>query len=136
MNRGPAKHSRPAGPTFVEKVNAAFGTPQDWLIELATFADREGLAGAERRVGYSRSAVSSILAGKYRGDLGRVEQMVRGALMAETVGCPVLGEIGRNRCLEWQKKPFAATSSHRTTMYRACRSGCEHARRNSGDDHE
>ncbi|TIV63290.1 MAG: transcriptional regulator, partial [Mesorhizobium sp.] len=49
------------------------------------------------------------------------EQMVRGALMAETVDCPVLGPLGRNACLDWQAKPFAPTSSHRMTMHRACK---------------
>lgn len=121
MNRGPAQNSRPTV-SFADKAAAIWGnqTP-DWIAELVRFADAEGLAGAERRVGYSRSAISSIIAGKYKGDIDRVEQMVRGALMAETVECPVLGPLGRNACLDWQAKPFAPTSSHRMTMHRACK---------------
>lgn len=117
--------------TFMEKARAAYGAElPDWIAELATFADTEGLAGCEKRVGYSRSTISSVLHGKYgMGDMARVEEMVRGALMAVTVDCPVLGEIGRDRCLTEQKEPFRATSRHRAQLYHACRSGCPHARR-------
>lgn len=129
MNRGPQKDSRPAGKSFVEKVSNAHVTLPEWLVELASVADREGLAGAGRRIGYSASAVSTVLANKYAGDIDRVEQMVRGALMAVTVECPVLGEIGRDRCLSEQKEPFRATSRHRAQLYHACRGGCPHARK-------
>lgn len=121
MNRGPAPKSRPPV-SFAEKASAAWGNSiPDWIVELVSVADADGLAGAEKRVGYSRSALSTIIAGKYKGDLDRVEQVVRGALMSETVDCPVLGVLGRDRCLEWQTKPFAPTSSHRMTMRRACK---------------
>lgn len=133
MNRGPVKNSRPAGISFAEKARAAYGEPvPDWIDELAGFADREGLAGAEKRIGYSRSAVSTVLSGKYAGDLGRVEDMVRGALMSATVMCPILGEIGRDRCLTEQKEPFRATSRHRAQLYHACKT-CPNARNGGGD---
>ncbi|TIV63073.1 MAG: transcriptional regulator, partial [Mesorhizobium sp.] len=93
----------------------------DWIGELARIADAEGLGGAEKRINYSRSALSTILAGKYTGDIARVEGMVRGALMAMTVDCPVLGEIGRDRCLTEQKEPFRATSRHRAQLFHACK---------------
>lgn len=129
MNRGPAPKTKPSGPTFVQKALAAHGSPlPDWIEELALLADASGLGGAEAALNYSRSAISTVLANKYAGDVGRVEMMVRGALMSATVDCPQLGELGRNRCLEWQAKPFAATSSHRVAMFRACRT-CPNARR-------
>ncbi|RRH98050.1 transcriptional regulator [Mesorhizobium tamadayense] len=122
MNRGPVKDSRPAGRSFAEKAADAWGANvPDWVAELVRIADAEGLGGAEKRVNYSRSAISTIISGKYNGDLGRVEQMVRGALMAETVDCPVLGEIGRDRCLIEQKEPFRATSRHRAQLFHACK---------------
>ena len=135
MIRGPQGHSRSAGLSFTEKAAEAWsdlstgsGVP-DWIAELALVADTEGLAGAERRIGYSRSAISTVLNRKYAGDIDRVEQMVRGALMAMTVECPVLGEIGRDRCLSEQHEPFRATSAFRAQLYHACRNGCPHARR-------
>ncbi len=134
MNRGPARNSKPAGPTFADKAAAAWSTVPDWVAELATLADREGLGGAEKRIGYSRSAISTVINGKYAGDLGRVEEMVRGALMAATVECPVLGEIGRDRCLSEQDEPFRATSAFRAQLYHACRSGCPHSRKKDKGD--
>lgn len=131
MNRGPQKASRPAGATFSEKAALAWGEPvPDWVGELARLADVEGLAGAGKRVGYSPSAISVVLSGKYKGDVDRVAEMVRGALMAETVDCPVLGEIGRDRCLTEQKEPFRATSRHRAQLFHACKT-CPNARRNN-----
>lgn len=121
MNRGPAKNSRPAGKTFLEKVNDAHTEPADWLIELATLADREGLGGAEKVIGYSRSAISNVINGKYPGDVGRIEQMVRGVLLAETVNCPVLGSMARNVCLDWQKRPYTDASALHIRMHRSCK---------------
>jgi hypothetical protein len=113
---------------FVSKAQTAWGDPlPDWIGELAKLADAEGLAGAAGRIGYSRSAISNVLAGKYPGDLGRISGMVRGALMSATVTCPVLGEIGRDRCLTEQREPFRATSAFRAQLYHACRGGCPYS---------
>lgn len=135
MNRGPMPNSRPAGKTFAEKAVDAYGADtSDWVLELARLADAEGLGGAGKKIGYSRSAVSNVLNGKYgAGDLARVENMVRGALMAETVECPVIGTIGRDRCLTEQNEPFRATSAFRAQLYHACRNGCPNARQKDGD---
>ncbi|RWC58894.1 transcriptional regulator [Mesorhizobium sp.] len=122
MNRGPVKNSRPDGRSFVEKAIDAHGSPlPDWLEELARFADANDLGVAGECISYSRSAVSTIISGKYPGDIARVEQMVRGALMALTVECPVLGEIGRDQCLTEQKEPFRATSRHRAQLFHQCK---------------
>ena len=130
MNRGPQKNSRPAG-LFTGKAKAGWGTPlPEWVAELARLADAEGLPGAEKRVGYSRSAISTVLSGKYKGDIERVAEMVQGALMALKVECPVLGQIGRDQCLTEQKEPFRATSRHRAQLFHACKT-CPNARRNN-----
>jgi hypothetical protein len=125
---GPAVGARAADRSMAEKADAAWGTQKpDWVAELAGFCDRTSLRVAEKRVGYSASALSAVVNRRYPGDIARVEQAVRGALMGAVVGCPVLGEIPRNDCLGWQKKPFAATSSVRAAVYRACRAGCPHS---------
>ncbi|QDB99679.1 hypothetical protein [Mesorhizobium sp. 8] len=68
MNRGPAKNSRSTA-DFRGKALAAWGDPlPDWMGELVALAEAEGLGGAEKRIGYSRSAISTIIAGKYRGE--------------------------------------------------------------------
>ena len=109
---------------FVEKAEAAWAPAPAWVRRLAEESDRFGQATVARKVDYSRTTVSQVLSNTYAGDLRRVEQMVLGALMAETVQCPVKGEMSRNICLKWQDKPFAATSADRARMYHACRSGC------------
>ena len=133
MNRGPSLNSRQAGPSFVEKAAAAYSPVPEWIAELARLADHEGLKGAARRINYAPSAVSFVLNGKYSGDMVRVEAMVRGALMAETVDCPVLGEIGRDRCLTEQKEPFRATSRHRAQLFHACKR-CPNASKNQSTE--
>ncbi|MHA7882778.1 transcriptional regulator [Nitratireductor rhodophyticola] len=119
-----------------EKAAAAWHPLPDWVAELATLVDRIGLRSAEKRVGYSASAISTVINGRYRGDMQRVEETVRGALMGRVVECPVLGEIGRDQCLLWQKKPFAATSSMRAAVYRACRGGCPHSAHTKPEDNQ
>lgn len=100
----------------------------DWVEELARLADLRGLKGAEKAIGYSASTLSQVISNSYPGDTARVAEKVRGALMGVTVDCPVLGDIGRDRCLNHQKAPRAATNSTRMRLYRACRGGCPHAR--------
>jgi hypothetical protein len=122
--------------SFEQKAIEAYGGElPEWVGELARFADAEGLGGAGKRINYSKSAVSNVLNNKYSGgDLARVEAMVRGALMAETVDCPILNDIGRDRCLIEQKEEFRATSAFRAQLYHACRSGCPHARKTGVKD--
>ncbi|MCB1473806.1 MAG: transcriptional regulator [Defluviimonas sp.] len=100
----------------------------DWVRELASYVDTVGLKKAAQRIGYSQAVLHEVIRKRYAGSVERVEERVRGALMGETVCCPVLGPIRRDTCLDWQGKPFAITSAHRTRMYRACRAGCPHSR--------
>ncbi|MGS4886119.1 transcriptional regulator [Roseibium sp. MB-4] len=120
--------------TMIEKAELAWGAGlPDWVRELAALADRDGLRGCEKRIGYSTAAISQAIGNKYRGDIDKVADKVRGALMGETVTCPVQGKIARNVCLDWQGKPRAVTNPFRTKVYRACRNGCPHSRlKNTG----
>ncbi len=72
------------------------------------------------RLGYSTSVVSQVLNGKYNGDVKAVQTKVEGVLMGKTVDCPVVGELPRNRCLEYQRQAFAATNHLRVQLARAC----------------
>ncbi|MFG1207040.1 transcriptional regulator [Xanthobacter flavus] len=113
---------------FHARARAGWGTPPDFIMTLADACARETQAGVARRLGLSGSLLSQALAGKYPGDMAKLEEIVRGALMGEHVTCPVLGEIGRDQCVAEQKKPFTASSSVRTRLYRACRAGCPNSR--------
>ena len=126
MNRGPK--SGGATVDHVARATSAWGDAPDWIIVLAEACAKSSQSAVARRLDYSGSAISAVLSNSYRGDVDRIEQMVRGVLMAETLPCPVLGALPRNQCLEWQARPYAATSSHRVAMYRACRDACPHSR--------
>lgn len=116
-------------PTMLDKAQAAWGPDMpDWIRELAGLASRRSLNAAAKRLGYSPATLSQTLANKYPGDLEKIAATVRGALMGETVLCPVLGDIGRDACLAWQAKPRAVTNAVRTRVFRACRSGCPNSR--------
>lgn len=128
MKRGP-KPGLKTKTDFVAKARAAYGDAlPDWVEELAVEATNTSAVTAAAKIGYSASLLSHVFSNKYTGDITRVEAKVRGALMGATVMCPILGEIGRDRCLDEQKMPRSATSSLRSKLYRACRSGCPHSR--------
>lgn len=101
----------------------------DWVRVLAERCDATGSQReVAKTVGYSPAVVSHILRNSYTGNLANVEARVRGALLGETVACPVLGEISRDACLDEQKRPFSTGSGLRVRLHRACRSGCPNSR--------
>lgn len=113
----------------LDVAKAAWGDEMPaWVEALAREASQTTSAAAADRIGYSGAVVSSVLANKYKGRLDNVEARVRGALMGETVNCPVLGDITRDRCLDEQKCGFSTSSSVRARIYRACRAGCQNSR--------
>lgn len=110
--------------------------PTAWLDVLRRACEKNSQAAVARRLGLSPATVNQVLKGSYKGSLRAVEERVRGALMGLTVDCPILGDIRRNVCLDWQAKPFAATNEQRVMLYRACRSGCPHSKLKVEDEHE
>ncbi|WP_082167651.1 transcriptional regulator [Methylobacterium aquaticum] len=113
----------------LERAAAAWGEAMpDEVRELAAYVDRNTGAAAAKTIGYSGAVVSNMLNARYTGDHEAVFAKIRGALMGEVVVCPVLGEIGRHRCLSEQKMPFATSNAARARVYRACRTGCPHSR--------
>lgn len=115
-------------PDFHARAKEGWDTPPDWIVALADACQARTQAGVARRLGVSGSQISQALANRYPSPLDRLEQMVRGALMGAVVDCPVLGEIGRDQCLAEQAKDFTFSSSVRTRLHRACRSGCANSR--------
>lgn len=113
---------------FLAKARAAYrGKPPDWIVALAVEANRTGLRTAAKRIGYSAGLASHVIANSYPAATDKVAAKVRGALMNETVACPVLGEIGRDHCITQQGMPRTGASSVRARLYRACRGGCPHS---------
>lgn len=97
-----------------------------WMEVLRRECDRTSLSDVGRRINYSAAAVSQVLSGNYAADTRRFERAVRGALMDQTVDCPVVGELTMDVCLQHQGRPFAATNPTRVQLYKACRNGCPH----------
>lgn len=102
----------------------------EWMAVLQAECSREGssqarvaekLRNGSPRGFPSASTLNQVLKGKYEGDLKRIQALVEGAFMGKTVKCPVLGELARNRCMEHQTKPFAATNPMRVQLYHACK---------------
>jgi hypothetical protein len=113
---------KPAKPDQLSKALAAWGPDMpDEVLALATACRDRTSRAVAAQLGYSDAVVSHVLASKYPGDLAKVFVKIRGALMGETVMCPVLAEIGRDRCLSEQATPFAATNSTRARLYHACK---------------
>ncbi|MEB3421912.1 hypothetical protein ACFSDD_09060 [Salipiger marinus] len=107
----------------LETARAAWGAAiPDWIETLARECDRTSQNQVAQRLGRSASLVSNVLRNKYGAGLEAVEDVVRGALMAETFDCPVLGEIGKQKCRFWRARArtFENVNSQAVTMYRAC----------------
>lgn len=100
----------------------------EWVTVLRGEVGRTSQRQVAKRLGVSAASISLVLSGQYPASTEALEQRVRGELMSECVECPVLGEIDRRWCLDWQQKPFAATNPMRVKVWRACRSGCPNSR--------
>lgn len=92
----------------------------DWLAVLSAHCKAHGQRKTAEAIGYSAGVVSQVLKGKYPGDLRAVQIKVEGALMGLSVDCPVVGDLPRNRCLEYQRQGFAATNHLRVQLAKTC----------------
>lgn len=99
----------------------------DWIKRLDEECRRTSQKAVGQRIGYSPSVVNQVLKGTYAGNLNRVQARVEGAFMGATVDCPVIGELARNRCEEYQRRKPAATNPLRVQLAIACRT-CPHRR--------
>ena len=105
-------------------VREAWGAaPPEWVIVMAEAADASSQADVGRKLGVSPAQVNQALRNTYAGRIDRLEARVRGELMNEKVGCPVLGEITKRRCLDEQRRNAGTPQNAvRVELRRACRS--------------
>lgn len=112
----------------LDRATAAWGDAMPpWVGVLAAACDLSSQNKVAGKLGYSAATVSNVLAAKYPGDLRAVERAVRGALMDQTVECPVVGQLSTQACGEHQKAKWAPHNPQRIQFYRACRAGCPHS---------
>lgn len=72
-------------------------------------------------LGVSSAVISTLLKDKYPGNVDSMEQRIRGQFMAETVRCPVMGDLSKRSCLDNQALPVAFTNPMRSALGRACK---------------
>lgn len=87
---------------------AAFGNSLDWLGALRAECERTSQARVAVRIGVSPGTVSQVLSGNYGADTARIARRVRGALLGETVECPVALEMPLHKCQEIQERKAGA----------------------------
>lgn len=92
-----------------------------WLQLLRNEAERTSIGQAAKRIDYSRATVSLALAGKYTGDLGKLESKVL-AVMDGAVDCPHLRvELPAAMCREYAAKRAPTHNPMAMPHWRACR---------------
>ena len=103
-----------------DKALAAWGAEAPaWVLLLADECDRSGQRIAGNRIGYNSAVVSRIVNAKYPGDLAEVETLVRAALGAEQVMCPVFGVTPLKRCITNRRRTRPANWAQ-VQLARAC----------------
>lgn len=110
------------------KAIAAWGTEMPaWVRSLATACEGASVRKIAARLEVSPAIVSLAL-NKKRQELDFIKGRVEQHFMTIQFGCPVLGVISINRCLQEQARPFSGANPLRVQFYRACRNGCPHFR--------
>lgn len=98
----------------------------DWLemLQAAVTADPRGITGVAERIGYSRTAVSLALAGRYANPEHIAHAVVN---MLQAVACPFLGQaIAPDACRRFSTRSYIAITAADVPHWRACRK-CSHA---------
>lgn len=97
--------------------------PVDWLALLADEAKRTTIAATARRIGYSRTAVSLALVGKYPGRTDKLAARVLETI--RRVACPFLDrEVTPAECAKnGGRTPTSSPAALR--LWRACQA-CPH----------
>lgn len=106
-----------------EKARKAWGEDvPNWVEALAKACDETSQAKTAARLGYSPATVNLVLSNRYGASIDTVEQIVRGALMSETVPCPVMGKIGKDRCRQGVEtaRTFSAANSQHVRLFKTC----------------
>ena len=95
-----------------------------WMQELRKHCNQKSQRKVAYELDYSPTVISQVLKGIYQGNIKKFEQTVRGAYLGETVNCPVLGELEKNRCIEYQNQKMNNVNPLRVLLFKACNGGC------------
>lgn len=90
-----------------------------WLALLRAECARTSIAAMAKRLGYSRTSISLVLAGRYPGQTGRIEASVIKVL--ERLACPHLGkDIPDSECRSMAFGPAPTHHPVKLGHWRAC----------------
>lgn len=96
-----------------------------WLVLLRLAVQTSTIAKVARGLGYSRTAISLVLAGKYPGKTNRIEASVLAHLEQQIV-CPYLGVIiGADVCHQHINAPAPTHNPLKLAHWRSCQQ-CPH----------
>lgn len=91
-----------------------------WLDLLRAEAARTSIGAVADRLGYSRTAVSLVLSGKYSGKTDRIAKAVI-ELLEQAVACPYLGQpIAADLCRSHATGPAPTHNPLKMAHWRAC----------------
>lgn len=76
----------------------------DWIVALRRACVESSQVKVAQRLGVSQTTLNQVLNGKYPASTKRIEQLVRGALMNESVKCPAVGKLTKERCQDAQDR--------------------------------
>lgn len=92
----------------------------DWIDVLEKRCRASSQAGMARELGLSASTINQVIKGTYKASTDRIEQLVRGRLMKETVRCPLLGVLARDECVSNQRRKRITANPMRARLARTC----------------
>ena len=95
----------------LDKARAAWGHDvPNWVMLLATAADRLGQRAAGKAINRSGGYVSRVLSADYPGNLAEAEQIVTAAFGNAEVNCPEFGPIPHKSCLQNRRRTGTPTT--------------------------
>lgn len=102
-------------------------TEPRWLVLLRSEVEKTSIGRAALRVGYSRTAISQALSGKYNRSLDNLEAKVLAALeLPMAIACPYLGlNLPTTMCNDMSGRPAPTHNPVAVNWWRACQT-CEH----------
>jgi hypothetical protein len=84
--------------------------------------EANGASSVAKKIGYSNPVISRIKKGDYPNP-EPIYDMILGNFTAETLVCPVVGEMPISRCLEARRRselPYFPSSRQSTDLYHTC----------------
>lgn len=106
--------------SYLKKARRHWGTPPDWIIALATACENTSQNVVAKKLQINGGYVSYALRNQKREYHESVEDAVRGALMGQTLPCPVLGDIDHGLCARHRKSRIRPIGPEQKRLRAAC----------------